>query len=140
MPTDYRDAAERHWEDADYLSAGNRHANADHLFGFSAECALKAVMQGLGMSLRLDGTPMDRRHRVHINQLWNEFIGFAQGRTGARYTADIDATFNPFDDWDVGQRYCHRADITEAMVEKHRSGTEKTKSALHAAVLDGMIS
>jgi len=52
MPTDFRDAAERHFEDAGYLEAGNRPANADHLFGLSAECALKAVMQGLAQLQR----------------------------------------------------------------------------------------
>lgn len=36
MPPDYRDAAERHWKDAEYLLADNRSANADHLFGLSA--------------------------------------------------------------------------------------------------------
>jgi len=53
-------------------------ANADHLFGLAAECALKAVMQALGMlSLRSDGVPADKKHKVHINDLWNEFITFA---------------------------------------------------------------
>jgi hypothetical protein len=50
MP-DYRDAAERHWEDAGFLINDNRIANTDHLFGMAAECALKAVMQTLGMKL-----------------------------------------------------------------------------------------
>ena len=72
MPSDFIDAADRHFEDADFLESNGRVANADHLFGLSAECALKAVMQGLGMALRPGGVPLERRHRVHINDLWLE--------------------------------------------------------------------
>ena len=52
MPLDFRDAAKRHWKDAEYLLEDERFAaNADHLFGMSAECALKAVMLSLGMQM-----------------------------------------------------------------------------------------
>jgi hypothetical protein len=139
MLTDYRDAAERHWEDADHLLAGGRLANADHLFGLSAECGLKAVMQGLGMSFRPDGAPAERQHRAHINTLWDEFVAFAQNRGGARYAIGLDAKPNPFDDWDVTQRYCHRSEIAEAIVEKHRQGTQTAMNVFKAAVLDGVI-
>ena len=46
---DFSDAHRRHWEDAELLHAYSRWANADQLYGFSAECGLKAVMQVLGM-------------------------------------------------------------------------------------------
>ena len=48
MPVDFRDAAERHYEDAGYLLADDRLSDADHLFGLSGECALKAVMLYVG--------------------------------------------------------------------------------------------
>lgn len=139
MPTDYRDAAERHWEDAGCLLADNRAANADHLFGLSAECALKAMMMGLGMPLRPDGAPKESRHRVHINDLWDEFVSFASSRGGARCTTYVDGISNPFDDWNVAQRYAHRADIPRAAVDRHKSGTEKTKAAMDAAIVDGVV-
>jgi hypothetical protein len=41
MNTDFLDAHERHHDDADHLHANARHANADHLYGVSAECGLK---------------------------------------------------------------------------------------------------
>jgi hypothetical protein len=47
-------------------------ANAGQLFGLSAECALKAAMLSLGMTLRPDGTPADRQHCVHLSQLWKK--------------------------------------------------------------------
>jgi hypothetical protein len=140
MPTDYRDAAERHWKDADYLSVDNRPANADHLFGLSAECALKAVMQGLGMSLRPNGAPVDKQHRIHINALWDEFSAFAHTRNGVRYATDIDSKPNPFDDWDVAQRYCHRSEIIQAILENHRQGARTAIEVFKTAVLDGVVS
>ena len=139
MPADYRDAAERHWEDADHLLAGDRLANADHLFGLSAECGLKAVMQGLGMSLRPDSAPAVKQHRVHINRLWDEFVTFAQNRGGARYAIELTGRPNPFDDWDVAQRYCHRAEISEAIVENHRQGAQTAMNVFKTAILDGVI-
>ncbi len=140
MQPDYRDAAERHWEDADPLLADNRNANADHLLGLSAECALKAVMQGLGMPLRADGIPDQREHRVHINDLWDEFVSFAQNRGQAVYSLEIGARANPFDDWDIGQRYCHRSIITPAIATRHKQGARTAMQVLTRAVLDGVVS
>ena len=48
-PADFVDAHRRHWEDAELLFDHQRWANADQLYGLSAECGLKAVMQILGM-------------------------------------------------------------------------------------------
>jgi hypothetical protein len=140
MQPDYRDAAERHWEDADDLMSNNRIANADHLFGLSAECGTKAVMQGLGMALNPDGVPVDKQHRVHINVLWDEFVTFAQNRGGARYALHIAATPNPFDDWDVAQRYCHRSRITKAIATRHQRGARTAMQILSEAILDGVVS
>ena len=63
MPVNFRDAAERHWADAGYLLEDDRIANADHLFGLSAECALKALMLSLGMILGPKGAPKDDRYK-----------------------------------------------------------------------------
>ena len=139
MPPDFRDAADRHFGDADFLSSNNHPANADHLYGLSAECALKAVMQGLGMSLKSDGAPAERRHRVHINELWLEFVSFAQGRKYTKYAATIDSVTNPFNDWDVSQRYSHRLDITGLMLNRHRTGAETAKKLLKTAEFDGVL-
>ncbi len=137
MPSDFRDAADRHFEDAGLLGSNKRVANADHLFGLSAECALKAVMQGLGMKLRADGAPSERGHRVHVNDLWPEFRSFASGRNAVRYADYIG--LNPFSDWNIGQRYSHRSDISKDMLESHKKGAEKTMELLHKAIFDGVV-
>jgi hypothetical protein len=139
MPVDFCDAAQRHWEDAGYLLADARLANADHLFGLSAECALKAIMLALGMTLRPDGAPADRQHRVHINQLWNEFVSFANARSGAHYASPLSGIPNPFMNWDVNQRYNNRADVTPGVVRDHHQAARTVKQVFDQAVLNGDI-
>jgi len=138
MSVDFRDAAKRHWEDAGFLSADSRLANADHLYGLSAECALKTVMLSLGMSLRADGAPEEKQHRVHVNNLWNEFVTFAHNRNGAHYAARL-IDSNPFHDWHIEQRYENRSGITREATEKHRQAALTTWQILEIAILNGDI-
>jgi hypothetical protein len=136
MPADFRDASERHWDDSEYLFTDTRLANADHLLGLAAECALKAVMQFLGMPLRADGAPAGDRHRKHIDKVWDEFITFAQNASGAHYAAMLSGNPNPFSDWDVNQRYNHRIQFNESIVRSHRQAAEQTRRVLQEAILD----
>ena len=105
MSTDFRDASARHFDDAEVLlkQAEPREANADHLFGLSAECSLKAVMLALGMAVNTDGVPADRGHKVHMPELWAAFQSFAEGRLASRYLEPLDKA-NPFSDWAIDQR------------------------------------
>lgn len=45
MAENFLDAHHRHWDDAELLYQAQRWANADHLFGVSAECGLKRLME-----------------------------------------------------------------------------------------------
>lgn len=138
MPVDFRDAADRHWTDSWYLSKDNRLPNADHLLGLAAECALKAVMLGLGMLLH-GGAPADRLPFKHINILWDEFITFAQNRNGSHYAAMLSGTPNPFSDWDIDQRYHHRTQFSEPLVTNHHNATKAVMMVLQAATLNGDV-
>ena len=71
-PVDFVDAHRRHWADAELLFDHDRWANADQLYGFSAECGLKAVMRTLGMPVDTSGIP-GPEHRVHVQELWSIF-------------------------------------------------------------------
>ena len=84
-PADFADAHRRHWEDAELLLAHDRWANADQLYGFSAECGLKAVMRALGMPVDSAGTPQKAAHRKHVQELWPVFQTFAAGHGGRWY-------------------------------------------------------
>ena len=136
MP-DYYDAAQRHWEDANYLLSAARLPNADQLLGVSAECALKAIMLPLGMPMK-KGRPADSKKYGHINVLWEEFITFANGRGQAHYAAALDET-NPFVNWDVGQRYEHGSVISVQIVADHKKSAEIAFGCLAQAVVDGVV-
>ena len=85
-PPDFVDAHRRHWEDGNLLCDHDRRANAAHLFGLSAECGLKAVMQALKwMSLDLEGKLRERGRRKHIQDIWPLFSDLARDRDGGRY-------------------------------------------------------
>ncbi len=137
MPLDFRDAAKRHWKDAEYLLEDERFANADHLFGMSAECALKAVMLSLGM--QMVGNMPEKTYAKHINLLWDLFGTFANSRNGARYALQISGTPNPFSNWTVNQRYDSRTDFTPGVVEDHRTAARMAKQVLESAIINGDI-
>ena len=44
MAEAYADAAVRHWSDAEFFKEDQRLPNADQLYGFAAECALKVAL------------------------------------------------------------------------------------------------
>jgi hypothetical protein len=138
MPVDFRDSSERHWDDSGTLFTNNKLANADHLLGMAAECAMKAVMRSLGMTLSLAGRP-EEPYAVHINLLWDEFITFAHGRGGAHYADMLSGNPNPFSDWHVNQRYNHRAQFSEPIVKNHHQAAKEIMQVLQAAILNGDV-
>ena len=97
-PADYSDAHSRHWEDAELLYDDERWANADQLYGFSAECGLKAVMLSQGMPVDATGTPTEKAHKQHVHKLWEACKAFLQGRLAPQYLRLLPAGV-PFDDW-----------------------------------------
>ena len=140
MNTDYRDAAERHFEDAEFLRSDddlNRAPNADHLYGFSAECSLKAVMTALGMERNNAGAPRDPGLKVHMPEQWAAFQSFASGRLAARYFDKLDPS-NLFSEWKVDQRYVHRQQISDYKMNEHRKAAIQCRTCLHALILDGL--
>lgn len=137
MSTNFRDASNRHFEDAELLLVQTREANADHLFGLSAECSLKAIMLALGMAVDADGAPADRGHRVHMPELWAAFQSFAAGRLASRYLEPLDKA-NPFSDWAVDQRYWARAAITASAPPKHKTAAAQCRQSLEKLLFDGV--
>ena len=95
-----------------------RWANADQLYGFSAECGLKAVMQFLGMHVDQIGKPVDREHQEHIPRIWQAFADFATGRGGQRYLRLLPGG-EPFADWSHHDRYAHRRHFNQERAHRH---------------------
>ena len=135
--TDFADAHHRHWEDAELLYAHGRWANADQLYGYSAECGLKLVMESIGMEVDRMGVPVESQHRVHVQDLWPEFIAFAGARRGARYVA-LMPPGAPFEDWSHHDRYAHRERVGSSDVARHREAADEVRRMVDLATEDGV--
>lgn len=119
---DFGDAHDRHWEDAELLLRSSRLANADHLYGMAVECGLKQVMIGFGMPVRdSDGSPFDRRDRVHANEIWDRYEEVRCSSDDDRQEYALTQPC-PFMDWHVSDRYVHRMHINARRVAAHRDG------------------
>ena len=137
LPADFVDAHRRHWDDAELLFDHARWASADQMYGFSAECGLKAVMKALEMPVDDDtGAPKKRRHWKHVQDLWPVFRTFAQGHGGARYSGRLPED-NPFRDWSHHDRYAHRGHWEEASLERHREAAREVLNVVQLAQQDG---
>lgn len=136
MQTDFRDAHERHWEDAELLFEQSRWANADHLYGLAAECGLKRLMIAFGMEVDDDGVPTSRDDRVHANQVWDRYETYRSGHGSATY---ILPNTNPFADWHIGQRYAHRHPFDQSRAQRHRNGADTVRNLIKTAVREGLL-
>jgi len=135
MNCDFLDAHERHWEDAELLNEKERLANADHLYGMSAECGLKRLMICFGMSVGASGLPPDS-DRKHADGIWDRFDAYRHGHPqGAGYALP---TNNPFANWKAGQRYAAREGFDKSLVLAHREGAEIVRHMVAKARKEGL--
>jgi hypothetical protein len=115
----YEHAAIRHWRDGILLeSAGKPHyANADQLFGFAAECAIKKAL------CRLPGFAPDGElspdYHIHINKLWNRIAIQGLQKQFPNLMALLKFE-NPFHDWSTNQRYEGDDAVTDDAFKRHR--------------------
>jgi hypothetical protein len=131
MTENFSNAASRSWRDANFLLQDARLATADHLFGVSAECALKAVM------VALSGTKLSHRYKIHLPKLWDEFIAYVPSSGTNAYASLLAA--NPFKSWDVSDRYGHDTAFTQTRVDSHRDAALQAQRVLEQARLDGRL-
>lgn len=137
METDFLDAFSRHWKDAETLFDLKRWANADHLYGLAAECALKKLMLCCNMPFdEKEDRPENPKDRKHINAIWRRYSTYQSGVLGRSYAL---SQAEPFSDWMVEQRYHHQRNFTESRVAGHRGGASEAKRLLDKARREGMI-
>lgn len=137
MQTDFLDAHDRHWEDAERLFQALRWANADHLYGLAAECGLKRLMMVFGMPHDTDKGPEESRDRVHANGIWARFESYRCGHhRGIAYTLPMP---NPFQNWDASQRYAHQSSFDEKLVQSHKEGAQAVCRLIKKAKQDGVL-
>ena len=138
MAADFHDAHNRHWDDAELLYESERWANADQLYGLSAECGLKRLMMAFGMQIDpAKDWPQDRADRVHANGCWVRYETYRSGiYSGANYSLP---PLDPFGNWDISQRYENQSCFSEDYVTPHKSGADEIHKLIKKAVLEGII-
>lgn len=109
-PVNFRQAAGRHYNDAELLMANGRQANAGQLYGFAAECGIKFLLVWKGYpSDPITGDIQKKETlRKHVNELvnnmHNQLRAVLDGRGGAKYLAMI-PSIGHFSDWKIDHRY-----------------------------------
>lgn len=138
MQADFLDAHERHWTDAETLLRAERWANADHLYGMTAECGLKRLMLAFGMPYdSARDLPTKSKDQVHANKIWARFESYRSGHHQG--TAYVLPTPDPFTDWDVAQRYAHQSNFGQARVVAHQCGASQVRALVQKARREGLI-
>lgn len=117
-------AHRRHWKDAEFLFGDGRWPNADQLYGFSAECCLKAIMVGEKiMSVDETGKP-EKKFRKHIDKLWQIFCDRTRDLTGKAYLRELPSG-DPFADWSTDDRYASGERFDENRVGRRQEATRQ---------------
>jgi hypothetical protein len=131
MSDNFKIAAKRHYNDAEYLKQAGRKANAGQLFGLAAECGIKAVM------IQVLNKPNPRKH-LHNGLLEHRFLDLlysdlGQGRT-SNYLAII-PNIQSFSNWSIDHRYWDDAAVPDSL-EDWRSASTEVMKMLDVAILD----
>ena len=136
VTVDFFAASKRHHADAMLLQKEGREPNAGHLFGFSAECGIKALLVDSGYPTDPDGdlkkpsqpTPDARKHVDELSGLMHNIIASLSGRSGAQFLAQIPNVGN-FADWKVSHRYYAASSIPPSL-EKWQVAADEVQGML----------
>ena len=148
----YADAARRHLHDAEILFSSGRHANAGQLFGFAAECGLKAMLIACKVPPGPDGglpnthpIKRDKKHplREHVPWLMDRIAQHGQlipdGASATRYLATMPG-LTLFTDWSIDHRYWRENALPLASVANWRAAAIEVGTMLDQAKQDGVLS
>jgi hypothetical protein len=137
----FREAAIRHFDDAEYLYANNRKANAGQLFGFCGECGIKALLVVFGLSRDLatgDLVQASQPYRAHIDGLIANLQNFAPSDPSYFAYCALMPSVNVFSNWSVDHRYYLEAAIPPSCAQ-WKAAAEEVRVMIDHATLDGKM-
>lgn len=119
---DFFEASRRHYADAMLLRGEGCDPNAGHLFGFAAECGVKALLVDCGYPTDQDGdlgkpgpsVPDAKKHIAELTGLLQQLVASLSGRDGAKYLGQI-PNLTDFADWKASHRYYAAASIPPSL-------------------------
>ena len=121
-------AHRRHWEDAEFLFGDSRWPNADQLYGLSAECGLKTIIESLDVPIRPGSD-----YWSHVNELWPKFHTLVKDRNEMQYVMADD----PFSNWLIGDRYTDGSHIDRKTAIRHREAAALIRTKVEGTAADG---
>ena len=148
----YEQAARRHLTDAETLFNQGRMPNAGQLYGFAAECGLKAMLLACGVAPDTDGgipaihpTKPKKGHplRQHMPTLTDRIASHGQlipdGMQATMYMSSM-PNLSQFGGWSVEHRYCSDAAAPVTAVANWRRAAKEVATMLDQAKQDGVLS
>lgn len=121
-------AALRHWRDGVLLERETRPSNANQLYGFAAECAIKSALVGSPGFVDADDQLMNR-YREHIDTLWDRVPLQSIQRRFPGLAAVLQLA-NPFKEWTTDHRYAADDAGTPAARVRHRDTARRLMGAV----------
>lgn len=118
MPDNYRDAAIRHYRDAQTLKDAGQLDNAGHLIGFSAECAIKE-------NFKLSGGNSPAQHLPLLLAAARKHLSSRRDYTAMYNVLKTDI----FSDWNVNHRYASNDNVTAEQFEAWNNVTRRVLAA-----------
>lgn len=131
----YQAATTRCWTDGESLYATARLGTADHLYGLAAECALKAILEGLRIITSAATAPV-KPFKAHGDDIWQQYVLALNGRTQVSLQAPLPG---PFGAWRIEDRYAPDAVFTQTRVDGHRNGAKVAIGLLEHARITGIV-
>jgi hypothetical protein len=127
MDENFTQSALRHWRDAELLKAQNHVENADQLYGIAAECALKSALVS-SPHFAVNGE-LQKGYKEHIDILWDKIQVQSLEKRFPGLPAVLSAS-NPFQDWNVDQRYAFDGNIKARTIETHQKFARRLLGAV----------
>jgi hypothetical protein len=129
--------------DANSLLANNRSANAGQLYGFVAECGLKALLIACGVPADANGEiPSHHRFRQHVPKLPDRIVAeghlIPNSSRAGQYLTSL-THLSKFGNWLVDHRYWREAALPLTSVTAWKAAAEEILLMIDKAKEDGVL-
>jgi hypothetical protein len=143
-PTNYFEAASRHYHDAILLKDNQRDPNAGQLFGFCVECGLKEMLLACGAErdATWGGVAQKSGFRAHLPTLDSALLASAwllpNGARAGHYRAFL-PNADKMANWSVDQRYYAASALPQNALNHWQTAADEALGMLDQILLDGVL-
>jgi len=121
----FKSSAIRHYKDGNTLFEGGRFDNADQLFGFATECAIKACLPRRCFVNNV----LDDEYRKHIDKLWISARILIEHKAFPALHSMLQLRKRPFENWKTENRYEMTGTISAEICQEHQKWAARVLGA-----------